>query len=366
MQNPGNGLAQIIGRFSKQYIEQYHPNSFIIRTLDALQKCRTQALGGHIERCDRCGGERTSYNSCRNRHCPKCQAAKQAFWVEDRMKGALGVKYFHVVFTVPHDLNALCMTDSAWFYNAMFQCVWQTLQGFGYSHYGVESGAICVLHTWGQNLSLHPHIHCLVPAAGLTLRGELKRITKQGKFLYPVKMLSSVFRGKLLGKIKRHLSDINQLGEHQSLLDRLWRKPWVVDCEPPFGSPEHIVKYLGQYTHRVAISNQRIQQIDKEGVDFHMKDYADQGKRKLTHLSGVAFLHRFTLHILPRRFVRIRYFGIVSSKIKKSFNPEQEKAVPVKKILPVKETSQDRLKRLTQFDIYQCPFCKQGRILALI
>ena len=354
MRDPGNGLAQIIGRFSKQYIEQYHPNGFIIRTLDALQKCRTQALGGHIERCDRCGGERTSYNSCRNRHCPKCQAAKQAFWVEDRMKGALGVKYFHVVFTVPHDLNALCMTDSAWFYNAMFQCVWQTLQGFGYSHYGVESGAICVLHTWGQNLSLHPHIHCLVPAAGLTFKGNLKRITQHGKFLYPVKMLSTVFRGKLLGKLKRHLSELGQLSAYQALLDQLWRKPWVVDCEPPFGSPEHIVKYLGQYTHRVAISNQRIQQIDKEGVNFHMKDYADQGKRKLTHLSGVEFLHRFTLHILPRRFVRIRYFGIVSSKIKKSFNPEQEKAVPVK------ETAQDRLKRLTQFDIYQCPYCKQG------
>jgi hypothetical protein len=257
------------------------------------------------------------------------------------------------------------MTDSAWFYNAMFQCVWHTLQGFGYSHYGVESGAICVLHTWGQNLSLHPHIHCLVPAAGLTLRGDLKQITKQGKFLYPVKMLSTVFRGKLLGKIKRHLSELGQLSAYQSLLDQLWCKRWVVDCEPPFGSPEHIVKYLGQYTHRVAISNQRLQHIDKDGVNFYMKDYADQGKRKLTHLSGIEFLHRFSLHILPRRFVRIRYFGIVSSKIKKSFHPLQEKAVPVKVISPVKESSQDRLKRLTQFDIYQCPYCKQGRMMVV-
>ena len=175
-------------------------------------------------------------------------------------------------------------------------------------------------------------------------------------------MLGKVFRGKLLGKLKRHLSELGQLSEYQSLLDQLWIKRWVVDCEPPFGSPEHIVKYLGQYTHRVAISNQRIQQIDKEGVSFHMKDYADQGKRKLTNLSGVEFLHRFSLHILPRRFVRIRYFGIVSSKIKKSINPEQKKTVPVKEISPVKETSQDRLKRLTQFDIYQCPYCKQGRM----
>ena len=362
MRETGNEFAQIIVRFAEQYIEQYHPNSFITRTLDALQKCRTSALGGHKERCDCCRGERISYNSCRNRHCPKCQAAKQAFWVEDRMKDALGVKYFHVVFTVPHELNALCMTDSAWFYNAMFQCVWQTLQGFGYSHYGVESGAICVLHTWGQNLSFHPHIHCLVPAAGLTLKGDLKRITKQGKFLYPVEMLSAVFRGKLLGKMKRHLSELGQLNEYQSLLDRLWRKSWVVDCERPFGSPEHIVKYLGQYTHRVAISNQRIQHIDKDGVSFHMKDYADHGTSKLTHLTGVEFLHRFSLHILPRRFVRIRYYGILSSKIKNGFKPEKQKAAAVTEISPVKETSQERLKRLTQFDVYQCPYCKKGRM----
>jgi hypothetical protein len=354
MRDTGNELAQIIGRFAEQYIEQYHPNSFIIRTLDALQKCRTSALGGHKERCDCCGRERISYNSCRNRHCPKCQAAKQAFWVEDRMKDALGVKYFHVVFTVPHELNTLCMTDSAWFYNAMFQCVWQTLQGFGYSHYGVESGAICVLHTWGQNLSLHPHIHCLVPAAGLTLKGNLKRIIKQGKYLYPEKMLGTVFRGKLSGKLKRHLIGLKKSGEYQSLLDLLWKKHWVVDCEPPFGSPEHIVKYLGQYTHRVAISNQRIQHIDKEGVSFYMKDYADHGVRKLTHLNGVGFLHRFSLHILPKRFVRIRYFGILSSKMKRDIKPESPE------IVPAKETSQERLKRLTQFDVYQCPYCKKG------
>jgi len=219
-----------------------------------------------------------------------------------------------------------------------------------------------VLNTWGQNLSLYPHIHRLVPAAGLTLKGELKRITKQGKFLYPVKMLSNVFRGKILFKIKRHWSELEQLSEYQSLLDQLWRKPWVVDCEPPFGSPEHIVKYFDQYTDRLAISNQRIRQIDKEGVNFHMKDYAEKGKRKPAHLGEVEFLHRFSIHILPRWFVRIRYFGIVTSNIKKSFKHKQEKAVPVKGPAPVIETPQDRLKRLTQFDICQCPYCKQGRM----
>lgn len=358
MQDEGNGLAQIIGRFAPQYIDTYQPNSFTIRTLDALQKCRTQALGGHIERCDCCGHERTSYNSCRNRHCPKCQAAKQAFWAEDRMKEALPVKYFHVIFTVPHELNPLCMNDSAWFYNALFECVWHTLQGFGYSHYGIESGAICILHTWGQSLSLHPHIHCMVPAIGLTLKGNLKRITREGKYLYPGAMLSPTFRGKLLGKIKRHMIRLKQLSQYQALLDQLWGIQWVIDCEPSFGSPEHIVKYLSQYTHRIAITNQRIQHIDKEGVTFQMKDYRDRGKQKTTHLAGVEFLRRFSLHILPRGFVRIRYFGILSSKIKRELHPEKLKPVKV----TVKETPQDCLKRLTQFDLYQCPCCKNGRM----
>ena len=168
-------------------------------------------------------------------------------------------------------------------------------------------------------------------------------------------MLGVVFRGKLLGILKRQLSSQQKLKEYQQLLDLLWKKNWVIDCEPPFGSPQHIVKYLGQYSHRVAISNQRIQNVDKDGVTFQMKDYADQGRQKFTHLPGVEFLHRFSLHILPKRFVRIRYFGILSSKIKKSFNPEKEKAVPAK------ETSQDRLKRITQFDVYQCPFCKKRK-----
>ncbi len=358
MQDTGNGLAQIIGRFAIQYIEKHQPNSFIVRTLDALQKCRTPALGGHIERCDCCGRERTTYNSCRNRHCPKCQAAKQAFWVEDRMKDALPVKYFHVVFTVPHELNELCITDSEWFYTILFQCAWHTLQGLGYSHYGVESGAICLLHTWGQNLSLHPHIHCLVPAAGLTLKGNLKRITRHGKYLYPQAMLGPVFRGKLLGKVKAYLSEKGLLAAHQPMINILYATNWVVDVEPSFASPMHIVKYLSQYTHRVAISNQRIQQIDKGGVTFQMKDYADHSKQKPIHLEGVEFLRRFSMHILPKGFVRIRYFGILSSKMKSVLKPETLKPVRV----AVKETPQDRLKRLLQFDVYQCPYCKKGRM----
>jgi hypothetical protein len=350
-------VSQIVDRFGRQFIGQCQPNSFILRTLDALQKCRTAALGGHKDVCDCCGKQHLSYNSCGNRHCPKCQSNKQAIWVDNRISDALDVKYFHVVFTVPQALNPVCMLDSKQFYNSMFECVWSVLQTFGYSHYGVESGAICVLHTWGQNLSLHPHIHCIVPAAGLTIKGKLKHISKQGKFLYPVRMLSTVFRGKMLEKIKRQLKQSNQLTQYQSLLDQLWKKPWVVYCEPPLGNAQQIVKYLGQYTHRVAISNHRIQNIDDSGVSFFYKDYKDKSKKKLTKLSGVEFLRRFCMHILPYRFVKIRHYGILSSKQKDRIKPLKTKK---QKEVKVKETPQERILRITGFDRFNCPFCKTG------
>jgi len=350
-------VSQIIDRFGSQFMEQFQPNNFTVRTLDALQKCRTSALGGHKDVCDCCGKQRISYNSCGNRHCPKCQSNKQALWADDRVCDALDVKYFHVVFTVSEALNHICLLDSKQFYNTLFECAWSVLQSFGYSHYGVESGAICVLHTWGQNLSLHPHIHCIVPAAGLTLKGKLKHISKQGKYLYPVRMLSAVFRGKMLEKIKRQLKQSNQLPQYQSLLDCLWKNPWVVYCEPPLGNAQQIVKYLGQYTHRVAISNHRIQNIDDSGVSFFYKDYKDKSKKKLTKLSGVEFLRRFCMHILPYRFVKIRYYGILSSKQKQQANPLLVKEKSESKL---KESNHERIVRLTGFDRFQCPFCKTG------
>jgi hypothetical protein len=356
VERPQFEVAQIIGRFGEQYVDKYHPNSFIVRTLDALQKCRTSALGGHIDICLSCGNERISYNSCGNRHCPKCQGAKQALWVEDRMNDALDVKYFHIVFTVPEKLNQICLLDSKLFYKSLFECVWSVLLQFGYTHYGVESGAICVLHTWGQNLNLHPHIHCIVPAAGLTLAGNMKRITKQGKYLYTVGMLSTVFRGKLLEKIKHRLRQSMQLSQYQSLLNEVWKKPWVVHCEPPFGNAQQIVKYLGQYSHRVAISNHRILNIDDSGVTFFYKDNRDKSRKKPTTLPGVEFLRRFCMHILPRRFVKIRYYGILSTKQK-----DRVRSLLAKKPETiVKETRQERIVRLTGFDLSLCPLCKTG------
>jgi hypothetical protein len=358
MQRPRYEITHVIERFGQQFVEQCQPNSFILRTLDALRKCRTADLGGHEEKCDCCEKKRYSYNSCCNRHCPKCQASKQAFWVEDRMEEALDVKHFHIVFTVPEALNNICLLDSKHFYNSMFDCVWNTLYSFGYTHYGTETGAICVLHTWGQNLSLHPHIHCIVPAAGLTLDGKLKHISKKSKYLYNVKMLSYVFKGKFLSKIKSFLKQNNEISQHQQLLDDVYKKKWVVFCEPPLGSPAQIVKYLGQYTHRVAISNDRILEIDDNDVRFLFKDYSDNSRIKPAKLSGVEFLRRFCLHILPYRFVKIRYYGILSNKMKNFIGL----IAPNKKANRAVESPQQRLKRLTGFDVYKCPFCKKGRM----
>jgi hypothetical protein len=231
------------------------------------------------------------------------------------------------------------------------------LRQFGYTRFGVECGAICVLHTWGQNLSFHPHIHCIVPAAGETLAGNMKHIGSNGKFLYPVKQLSLVFRARFMEGIKRQLDKQSLLEQHKPLLKDAWDKPWVVYCEPSFGKPEHVIKYIGQYTHRVAITNQRITGINDETVTFMHKDYADGTKQKPITLDGVEFLRRFCQHILPFRFVKIRRYGIYSSKARAARQKQNPRMVI--KLKP-KETTQERLKRLTGFDLYLCPFCRLG------
>jgi hypothetical protein len=308
MSRPQYEVADVIDRFEQEFYTECNPNLYQRRVLNALSICRTSQLGWHKDVCDCCGKERISYNSCRNRHCPKCQSARQAFWVEDLIETTLPVKHYHIVFTVPHELNTICLLDSKWFYGQLFATVCDTLRQFGYTHFGVEGGAVCVLHTWGQNLSLHPHIHCIVPAVGETLAGNIRHIGSSGKFLYPVDQLSLVFRGKLMESIKRNLKKQSFLMKYQALINAAWKKPWVVHCEPSLGKPEHVVKYLGQYTHRVAITNQRIINIDDNGVTFMHKDYTDGAKQKPITLSGVEFLRRFCLHILPRRFVKIRRY----------------------------------------------------------
>jgi hypothetical protein len=353
-------IVDVIRQFGAQFATKCEPNRYQQRVLNALSVCRTSELGGHKEACDCCGKQRISYNSCRNRHCPKCQGSKQAFWVEDLQETTLDIKHYHIVFTVPHELNMVCMLDSAWFYSRLFSAVWETLRQLGYTRFGVETGAVCVLHTWGQNLSLHPHIHCIVPAAGETLAGNMKHIGSSGKYLYPIKQLSSVFRGKLMERIESRLKKQSLYEQYKPLLKAARDKPWSVHCEPSLAKAEHVVRYLGQYTHRVAITNQRIIGVDQTTVTFMHKDYSDQAKQKPIKLTGVEFLRRFCQHILPHRFVKIRRYGIYSSRARAL----KEKANPKMKIKHrAKETTQERIKRLMGFDVSGCPYCKQGTML---
>jgi len=358
MSRPKHEIADIIERFGGAFIDQYHPNSYQLRVLGALSTCRTAALGGHKYRCDHCGRDHIAYNSCRNRHCPKCQGAKQAFWVEDRINNAYPVKHYHIVFTLPHELNAICQLDSRWFYDHLFASVWNVLLAFGYSHFGVQSGALCLLHTWGQSLTFHPHLHCIVPALGYSLRGRLKKIGKGGKFLYPVTQLSMNFRKNFMAGLKKHLIKQSLLSTYQSIIDSAWGKPWNVNCKPSLGKPQQVIKYLGQYTYRVAINNQRIVDVDDRDVRFIRKDYRDQKQMKTTRLSGVEFLRRFCQHILPAGFVKIRHYGIYSSRFRSTILKDPDKMV----VKPV-ETTIERIKRVLGIDVYRCPACKKGRLI---
>ena len=359
MMRTGFEIASVIKRYGAAFRMQHSPNNFQLTVLNALQQCRTAELGGHKDKCDNCGTEHYSYNSCGNRHCPKCQLARQMLWAEDRMRDSLNVKHFHIVFTVPDELNPVCLADSLFFYESFFSCVKETLCAFGYSHYGVETGAICVLHTWGQNLSLHPHIHCIVPAMGITPRGEIKPIGNEGKYLYPVRQLSVAFRGKLLERLKRNLKKKNRLPEFQPIINLCYAKPWVIHSQPSLGNARQVVNYLGQYTHRVAISNTRIKNIDHNGVTFSYKDYRDNANQKLMTLTGVEFLRRFAMHILPRGFVKIRYFGILTS----AYRQQVESLKTKPDIFQLTETKPERIARLSGHHPCKCSKCKTGTMI---
>jgi hypothetical protein len=356
-------LADVVYRFGKECVIKNNSTPLQIKVLNKIAQCRTAVLGGHEEQCDCCGKTRYSYNSCGDRHCPKCQAAKQAVWIEKLLGSTLPIKHYHLVFTVPHSLNKICLFNQSMFYKFMFAAVWNTLRTFGYTKYGIESGAICVLHTWGQNLSLHPHVHCIVPAAGYSLTGKWKRIGKYGDYLYPVHQLSETFRGKFMGSLKRKLKKMGYLEQFNTYIQQSWNKNWVVFCEPSLAKAEHVIRYLGQYTHRVAITNQRILNITDSHVTFIAKDYRNKVLKKPVTMKGAEFLRRFCMHILPKRFVKIRRYGIYNHTAKRNLDLQFVPEEPAEnKNEQKKETAQEQLKRLTGFDVFQCPFCKIGKM----
>ena len=363
-------LANVIRMFGAGLVAQTKLAPLQLKVLGKLAACRTAALGGHQEACESCGTVRYSYNSCGDRHCPKCQAAKQAFWIDDLIQSTLPIKHYHLVFTVPHLLNTVCLHNQRLYYDLLFATVWNILRSFGYSHFGAETGAVAVLHTWGQNLSLHPHIHCLVPAAGYTLDGQWKNIGHSGQYLYPVRQLSEAFKGKFLDGLKRALRKQNELALFYEPIQKAYKTQWVVYCEPSLASAEHVVKYLGQYTHRVAITNQRILNIADGKVTFLAKDYRDRAIKKPVMLDGEELLRRFALHILPRRFVKIRRFGIYNHTTKRNlalqFVPEEKPGIDnVIKRQQAPETNVERFARLTGINPCLCPVCKSGQMVTI-
>mgnify|MGYP002651114012 FL=1 len=317
------------------------------KTLRALSYCRTSALGGHIDACDECGNMSISYNSCRNRHCPQCQGHKKEEWIRKREADLLPCSYYHLVFTLPEELNGLSVAHPTLVYKTLFEAAWATLNQFGNTE-GIQLGMIAVLHTWGQNLSLHPHLHCIVPGGGINQQGKWRRKVRTDKYLFPVKALSRVFRAKFAASLKAcGIKDAE-------LMDRLFAKNWVVYAKRPFGGPKQVIEYLGRYTHKVAISNHRIKEVTDKEVRFGYKDYRKGGEKKEMTLSHVEFIRRFSLHILPKRFVRIRHYGILSSSWKRGKLQALQSDVKIK----IPEAPPKTL-------LNKCRCCKEGNLVTI-
>jgi len=336
MSRPALEVADILHAQGSRYLER-HQSSISYQQLKAFRavsRCRTAALGGHLDVCLHCGLQTgISYNSCRNRHCPKCQAGARERWLQARQQELLDTSYFHVVFTVPHELNPLALTSSAVFYDLLFSATAQTLLEVAANpkHLGAEIGFLSILHTWGQNLLLHPHIHCVVPAGGLS--PDHKRwIGTRHSFLLPIHVLHKVFRGKFTAGLKnlhrKGLLNCNgpaacfaQPKQFAQLLRTVHREDWVVYAKQAMGGPAQVLRYLGRYTHRIAISNHRLIAFDGQDVTFRWKDYAHGGRKRPMTLEAPEFLRRFFLHVLPKGFVRIRHFGLLSNRFRAQLLP---------------------------------------------
>lgn len=319
-------VADILRAHGAEYRARHRVSPEQARVMRHLVACRTAALGGHRDACDQCGFTRISYNSCRDRHCPKCQSALRAAWLDARLERLLPVDYFHVVFTLPEQLQPLALKNRRVVYDLLFRAASQTLLHLTADpkRLGAQIGFTAVLHTWGQNLRFHPHLHCVVTGGGLSPDGRQWIAARQGYFL-PVKVLSKLFRGKFLAGLKEayaagelqltgSVAELADPPRFQHFLETLYRQAWVVYAKSPFGGAEQVYRYLGRYTHRVAISNGRLIALEEGQVRFRYKDYADGSTWKIMQLSAEEFLRRFLLHVLPKRFVRIRHYGLLAGR----------------------------------------------------
>ena len=368
-------LADIVRAHGDAYRCTHRLATVQHRALRAIAACRTAVLGGHRDTCDRCGTERITYNSCRNRHCPKCQTLTKERWLAARRAELLPIPYFHVVFTLPHDLNALAQGNPRVIYALLFRAAADTLLTFGRDprHLGGTLGITAILHTWGQTLTQHLHLHCLVTGGALA-PDRARWMAGRSSFLFPVRALSRVFRAKSLAGLQRAF-DAGQLAfaggtaaladrrAFIALLARLRAVDWVVYAKRPFAGPEQVLAYLGRYTHRVALSNDRLVEHRDRCVRFHWKDYTDHDRGKVMTLEAEEFLRRFLLHVVPRGFMRIRHFGLLANPTRRGTLARCRDILgqsPPADVPP--ESVAVLLQRLTGVDLSRCPVCGEGRM----
>ena len=372
MSRPAVEVADILRAQGSRFLSKYQASFGYqkLKAFRAIQNCRTAALGGHLDACLKCGQQAISYNSCRNRHCPKCQAQARQRWLAAREQEVLPTHYFHVVFSVPHELNVFALENPRAFYDLLFTASTASALEMAANpeRLGAEIGLIAILHTWGQNLTLHPHIHCVIPAGGISPDHQ-HWVSSRHRFLLPVKALRRVFRGKFIAGLKRlyrrktlgHAGPAAVFSEPKQfakLVGRLRRQPWVVYAKPAFGGPLQVLRYLGRYTHRVAISNHRLLAFDGERVTFRWRDYAHGNQARVMTLDAVEFLRRFFLHILPKGFVRIRHFGFLANCFRTarlSLCRQLLHAVPPAPIPPT---------QLESASTWHCPRC--GALLVIL
>jgi hypothetical protein len=373
-------VADVIREYGAAYLERYRPSKEQRRVLNDLAECRTSALGGHLKKCDRCGHEVPVYNSCRDRHCPKCQGAARAAWLDARQEELLDVEYFHVVFTVAHEVVPVALQNRRAVYGMLFRAASETLLTIARDpkHLGAEIGCIALLHTWAQNLLAHPHLHCVVPGGGISPDGDRWVSCRDGFFL-PACVLSRLFRGKFLALLQRafeqhelefhgRLRNLEHPKVWESWLEPLRNKDWYIHAKPPFGGPERVLKYLARYTHRVAISNQRLLSLENGKVTFRWKDYANGNQKRTMTLDAMEFIRRFLLHVLPSGFMRIRYYGFLANrnrteKLQRARKLSRDNTNSTDNYLSETDTSQQINQPEDELEL--CPQCGQGRLVII-
>jgi len=383
MARPVLELADIFRRHGAAYRESHKLTPPRQRAMRAIELCRTAPLGGHVDACDSCEYEHISYNSCRNRHCPKCQSLASAKWIDDRKAELLPVPYFHVVFTIPDKLNGLVMQNQKAVFGRLFRAVADTLLAIGADrkHLGAKLGFFGILHTWSQTLLFHPHIHCVVPGGGLSADG--KWVSCRKGFFLSVRVLSRLFRRLFLESL-RVAYDKGELEFHgqqacfaektafEELLRQCLTTEWVVYAKEPFAGPEQVLAYLARYTHRIAISNHRLLSFKDGKVTLRWKDYRDGDRQKTMTLDADEFIRRFLMHVVPNGFVRIRYFGWMANRVRAESLARCREALEVTVDAPADEAQrgespeedwQARYEKLTGTDLRICPHCKTGRII---